>query len=134
MHLVVRHFGHSRDDVGELIEHARRVLERSALRHVEHDLEFGLVVERQHLENYPSHCDQPDREHDCEYDRAVKPVTVTSGLLAAQKAPARSNSRCSVIAAAWPPRDPDACAKPKRKHERNRISACHVALIDIGLM
>ena len=47
--LEVRHIGDGRQDVAELRRHARGVLERGPLRHVDDHLELALVVERKHL-------------------------------------------------------------------------------------
>jgi len=62
--LVVGHLGQRRDLRGEFLQDATRLLERGSLRHVDDDLELGLVVEGQHLHHDPLHHDERDREND----------------------------------------------------------------------
>jgi hypothetical protein len=50
--LVVGNLGHLGDLDGNLAQHLGGFLQRRADRHVEHDLEFALVVEGQHLQHH----------------------------------------------------------------------------------
>ena len=51
--LVIRDFGLLAQITAERLRDARRLLQRSSVRHVNDDLEFALVVEGQHLYPHP---------------------------------------------------------------------------------
>ena len=52
--LVVRHLGYGGQVVPEFMQNRRRLFHGCACRHVDNDLELGLVVERQHLQLHQS--------------------------------------------------------------------------------
>jgi len=88
--LIVAHFRNPLHLQRELVQHAGRGLERRSLRQVHDYLEFGLVVERQHLEHHELHGDETDRDYDRAQYRSVKLVTPAARLIAAEEGTQRT--------------------------------------------
>ncbi len=83
--LVVGHLGQLGKGLRHVVEHLRRVLDRRAFRHVQHHLEFRLVVERQHLHDDDLQDDEAEGEQYRERNSAEQPASPRPSGLALQE-------------------------------------------------
>ena len=126
--LVVGDLGHLGEVVADLVQHPVGLLQRRALRHVEHHLELRLVVEGQHLEHHQ--LDRGERHRAGDQHRHREPQHAparppccgsSKGLMMRRKKPSRR-----LVSLSSPPRG-DAPGRlehllrePRRDHERHR--------------
>ena len=62
INLVIGHLRFGADGGGNFTRRLRGAFQRTAFRHVEDDLKFALVVERQHFHLHPADIDQRHRD------------------------------------------------------------------------
>ena len=74
--LVVGDLGDRRNVVAQRVQDAGGALDRRAGRHVDDDLEFGLVVERQHLQHDPFQARERQRQGDRDADAGEQQTAV----------------------------------------------------------
>ena len=76
--LVVGHLGNRGHVRAQRAQRGGGVLHRRARRHVDHDLEFRLVVERQHLQHHPLHDGEQQRQQYRRDDAGPQPAPVAA--------------------------------------------------------
>ena len=80
INLVIGHLRFGAHGGGDFARGLRGALQRTAFRHVEDDLEFALVVERQHFHLHQADADQRHRSQQQHDETAEKNVTPTRRL------------------------------------------------------
>ena len=75
VNLVIRHFRFGADGGGNFTRGLRGAFERTAFGHIQDDLKFALVVERQHLHFHPADIDQRHRDEQQHNEDAEELIT-----------------------------------------------------------
>jgi hypothetical protein len=106
---------------GEGVEHARRLLDRSAFGQIDDDLQLRLVVERQHLEDHELHGNETHRDRDRQRNAAVELMAVAAtrrtGEEPAEEAAKQRLQRRLALVASRPVLREQPLGEPRRDDE-----------------
>ncbi len=129
--LVIGDLGDVANVGRHLGQHRRSLFDGGALRHVQHDLELRLVVERQHLHDHRIEADEADRKQDGNDDARAEPAARAPTFPAAQERADKPAEQAvepgrSPVLLVFVVNTPEQfVARPRRHHERNEQREQH---------